>query len=108
VLGEGQVRLHGETGTAPVTIVPPSVFLNGNDRADLVVNVDSLTEMSRSVAEAYWHRIRAGASAFLSINHERNAFTFRDLLDATGHAARTSRTPYWLRRGYVEELVQFD
>lgn len=108
VLGASQVRLHGETGAAPVTIVPPSVFLDGNDRADLVVNVDSLTEMSRSVADAYWRRIHTGTSAFLSINHEHNAFTFRDLLNAAGHAGQASRTPYWLRRGYVEELVHFD
>lgn len=105
VLGENAVSLFGESSVAPITVAPPSYFLDGAESYDLVVNVDSLTEMSRSVADSYWRRIQRGVPVFLSINHERNSFTFRDLYVASGHAASVKRAPYWLRRGYVEELA---
>lgn len=105
VLGENAVSLFGESSAAPITVAPPSHFLDGAESFDLVVNVDSLTEMSHTVADSYWRRIQRGVPLFLSINHERNPFTFRDLYVASGHAACVKRAQYWLRRGYVEELA---
>jgi hypothetical protein len=104
VLGEDAIRLFGEEIDAPVRVMPPSVFLDGTERFDLVVNADSLTEMARPTAEAYWQRIQSAAPAFLAINHEYNDFRFRDIYTATGHTAE--RQPYWMRRGFVEELVR--
>jgi hypothetical protein len=40
---------------------------------------------------------------FLSINHERQRFTVRELFSKIGLTA-ASRAPYWMRRGYVEEV----
>lgn len=56
--------------------------------------------MDRAVAENYVAAIKARASTFLSINHESNAFTVRELIGG-------NRYPYWLRRGYVEEVAHF-
>jgi hypothetical protein len=60
--------------------------------------------MDRTIAEQYMAAIRSRTSTFLSINHESNAFTVRELLGGI----RALRYPYWLRRGYVEEIAQFD
>lgn len=91
------VALSGEPKSA-VTLRTPEEFFASDERYDLIVNVDSLTEMDRSVAERYVTAIKSRAEAFLSINHEANGFTVRELLSG-------SRNPYWLRRGYVEEIT---
>lgn len=82
-------------------LLTPEEFFSSNDRYDLIVNIDSLTELDRGVAEGYVKAIRERCGTFLSINHENNAFTVRDLF-GTG-----ARHPYWLRRGYVDEVFHF-
>jgi SAM-dependent methyltransferase len=101
-LGVDAIRLFGEDGPG-VGIVPPPVFLDGGDTYDLVVNVDSLTELAPDVARSYAEAIKARAAMFLSINHERQRFTVRELFSKIGLTA-ASRAPYWMRRGYVEEV----
>jgi hypothetical protein len=101
-LGTDAIRLFGEEGSG-VRILPPPVFLEGDDSYDLVVNVDSLTELAPDVARSYGEAIKARAALFLSINHEHQAFTVRDLFNQIGLTA-ASRAPYWMRRGYVEEV----
>ena len=106
-LGEESVALFGEAAAEDrVKIVPPGFFLDGTERYDLVVNVDSLTEIGRAAADQYWSAIKTRADKFLSINHEANEFTVAQLIRDAGNA-RSSRMPYWLRRGFVEEVVEF-
>jgi hypothetical protein len=106
-LGEETVSLFGEAaGDDQVKIMPPGFFLDGTDRYDLVVNVDSLTEIGRVAADQYWSAIQARANKFLSINHEANEFTVAQLICEAKYV-QASRTPYWMRRGFVEEVVQF-
>jgi hypothetical protein len=106
-LGEENVSLFGETAAdEQVKIMPPGFFLDGTDRYDLVVNVDSLTEIGRVAADQYWSAIEARAKKFLSINHEANEFTVAQLIGEARHIT-VSRTPYWMRRGFVEEVVEF-
>lgn len=107
VLGNDAVRLSGEQSEARVEVIPPSDFLESGRRVDLVVNVDSLTEMSRETARNYIRKASSISSRFLSINHERNQYTVAELL-AEYDDLNVWRSPYWLRRGYVEELVDFD
>ena len=64
-LGPDAIRLFGEDGSG-VRILPPPVFLEGDDTYDLVVNVDSLTELAPDVARSYAEAIRARAALFLS------------------------------------------
>lgn len=105
VLSPDTLRLFGETHAAPLAILPPSSFLTADDRYDLILNADSMTEMGLSTARNYWHAIKHQTPLFLSINHEQNEFTVREIITATP-GLKISRAPYWLRRGYVEELVE--
>ena len=73
---------------------------------DVALNVDALTEMARSTADTYLRFIEDRCRVFLSINHECNAFTVRDLY-ADNKSATAERHPYWMRRGYVEEVIRF-
>ena len=101
-LGYGAITLFGENGTG-VRIMPPSDFLDGDDRYDVVLNADSMTEMAAPAARAYCEAIKARADLFLSINHEFNPLTVRDLCASVGMTS-IIRSPYWMRRGYVEEI----
>jgi hypothetical protein len=101
-LGQHAISLFGEN-RAGVRILPPTEFLDASDRYDLAVNVDSLTEMSRDTAVSYCTAIHSRAGKFLSINHEYNPFTVQEICSALGMHA-WARAPYWLRRGYVEEV----
>jgi len=106
-LGEDSVALFGEKASDDkVKIMPPDFFLAGTEHYDLVVNVDSLTEIGRTAADQYWSAIQSRAGKFLSINHEANEFTVARLIKEA-KPMRTSRVPYWMRRGYVEEVVEF-
>ena len=110
-LGADQVLLQGENerdASTKVKIFNPSSFLEGSEKYDLVVNTDSLTEIGRSTAERYWNRIQTSAPLFLSINHESNPFTVKELIDGDdSRIANTHRHLHAIRRGYVEELVYF-
>jgi hypothetical protein len=107
VLGAGAVSLHGETPRA-IHIAAPEAFLDGSlGRFDLVINVDSMTEMDPRFARQYWDAIKRDAGLFLSINHEINAFKVRDFIAGDPDVREASRAPAWMRRGYVEELVRF-
>jgi hypothetical protein len=108
-LGGEEVLLEGESGrdaTTKVKIFNPPFFLEGSDEYDLVVNVDSLTEMDRAAAERYWKRIQTAAPLFLSINHDSNPFTVKELIGGgKPRVVSTHRHLNAVRRGYVEELV---
>jgi hypothetical protein len=100
-LGPESVCADGEPEKADaVKLYAPETFFARRERYDLIVNIDSLTEMGRETASAYCKAIRSRAARFLSINHESNEFTVRQV---SGVAPET-RYPYWMRRGYVEEL----
>ena len=101
-LGPDAVSLFKEERSG-IAILPPSAFLNADDRYDVVLNADSLTELDPETASAYCEAFRDRASIFLSINHETNPFTVHDLYAAIAKPA-VSRTPYWMRAGYVEEI----
>jgi hypothetical protein len=104
VLGLDAIHLFGEDGGSGIRIVPPAEFFAGSNRYDLVVNVDSLTEMDRQTAVEYMNQIERRADLFWSVNHEANEFCVRDLFSLTA-ASHVTRVPYWLRVGYVEELL---
>ena len=108
-LGPEAIAFDGEGGAAAgrLRLLPPDTFLDANEQYDIVLNADSLTEFDLAVASRYVDKIRDCAGAFLSINHEYNKFRVRDLLQPELRRGRYQRVPYWMRRGYVEELVYF-
>ena len=105
-LGPDQISLDGEDADAPVKVVPPERLSDLPGSYDLVLNVDSLTELDDPSARRYYAFARARSRRMLSINHEFNALTVRALYVEDARAI-SSRHPYWMRRGYVEELVEF-
>jgi hypothetical protein len=108
-LGEENICLDGEQfadAQNRAKIVLPETFLAESKTYDLVLNVDSLTEMDFSVAQAYWDKIKISTNTFLSINHEANKFRVRDLLFEDLHSLVVHRGLYWMREGYAEELIR--
>jgi len=107
----------GETGTPEgLRVYPSSAFPDLTDNTfDLVLNQDSMPEMGHEVALNYVTQIKRKSDRwFLSINHESEArFTgggahpviFR-LVEESGGYERVYRMPFWLRRGYAEELYR--
>jgi hypothetical protein len=104
-VGEELVVLSGE-GSAQlvdgVRIMTPDWFRQTDEKFDLVLNMDSMTEMTESAATEYTDFIRAKSKVFLSINHEANDFLIHQLPSLRGLSVH--RSPYWLRPGYVEEI----
>ena len=104
-LGEEAVVLESEPPRAGAIRVLTPQALAAETRYDLAVNVDSLTEMGRDTASAYLEKIFRVTDCLLSINHEANPFTVNELVRARPDLA-VERYPYWLRNGYVEEIVR--
>lgn len=105
VLGGDRVRLQGEHESKPISLLTPEEYLQQDDRYDLILNVDSLSEMSTEMAVLYLRKSFEISPKLLSINHEYNPYTFPQLLREHFNRSATLRTPYWMRNGYVEELV---
>ena len=109
-LGADKVRLAGEpylTTPGCVNLLLPDEFLNGEQRYDLVINVDSFPEINRRNAQQYWNKIENCSNSFFSINHEFNELTVKELYKDSPRIQSVTRHPSWMRRGYVEELIVF-
>jgi hypothetical protein len=90
-----------------IRILGPRFISETQENFDIVLNVDSFTELDRRVAESYFTFAAKHARYFLSVNHEHNPFTFVDMAGTRPGSPASSRFPYWMRNGYVEELVDF-
>jgi len=86
----------------------PEKFIQECDQYDLILNVDSLTEMDIDVARAYLKNFVGKTNQFLSINHEGNEFSVRELTAEIPEYRLISRNRSWIRQGYVEELYQIN
>jgi len=85
-------------------------------RFDIVVNADSMPEMGWSVATEYVRSIRRTCrGVFLSANQESRKqishegsthAVVAEIVREVGGFERAYRFPFWLRRGYVEELYE--
>ena len=102
-LGSDAISLDPDAEGA-LRILGPSFVTNTTEWFDVVLNVDSLSEMDQAAAAGYVAFARRAAKALLSINREWDgAPRLTELLgDAT-----MARYPYWMRDGYVEELASF-
>lgn len=116
-LGEDAVRLEGET-PRPDTIrllAHWNCAAEADDRFEIIANQDSFPEINRVILDEYARQIRRlSARYFLSINHESDHPTTGEarhvnvstLLKSAPGFRRIYRAPYWLRRGYAEELYE--
>jgi hypothetical protein len=102
-LGEHKIRLASEFHPAPIHIATPADL--NKFTPGIALNADSLTEMDRSFAKQYVGFARERAEIFISINHEVNEFTARNIIDDEILNAFVMRYPHPMRDGYVEDIV---
>lgn len=111
-LGQENLILEGEdTDGLPndkIKILSPKSFLGSNQIFDLIINVDSMTEMDISVARKYWGKIKQSTKKFISINHESNPFRVKDIISDDRDNFSVQRKLYWMRYGYVEEIININ
>jgi hypothetical protein len=87
-----------------VRLMPPH-FLDGcKERFDIVLNADSLTEMSPDQAISYVKFAKDHSRALVSINHEFNKYTVQQLASMAGVTDKPQRSVSSIRPGYIEEL----
>ena len=80
VLGLENVCLYDEIDNNCFLKIIPSTKLNDlNDKYDIVVNFDGLTEYGLDIATNYFNKIINITNKFLSINHTSNAYSVQDL-----------------------------
>jgi hypothetical protein len=114
-----RVRLYGEEdgsdgGRAPEVTIWPNHALAELPRAnfDLVLNQDSMPEMSGPTVDHYLDWIcKVCAGRFVSVNHESKPTYGKNLMHVSVSETAQAydglklcdRYPYWLRKGYVVE-----
>jgi hypothetical protein len=109
-LGSDAIWLPGDDSsqkTGRIRIYPPSWLASSDEKFGVALNADSITEMDTQHAMRYFREMGRRASVFLSINHEGYALRVRDLPSKCEIETRVLRYPYWLRKGYVEEIYYF-
>lgn len=107
------VSLSGETPNR-VQVLPWWEINTPGLRFDVVLNQDSIPEMSPAAGRAYIDRIKQIAPSFYSVNQEASALNTQtgrqlrvpELIRDAGGYRRLSRNLFWLRDGYVEEFYR--
>jgi hypothetical protein len=112
-LGPEMVSFFGEAN-ARIAIRPYWEVHTWPNHPSIIFNRDSLPEIHEPRAREYLNKVEQLRCLFLSINQESRgvAVATRDvhqtwvpgLMDGRAGVKRLSRHPYWIRRGYVEEL----
>src|SRR5262249_43192103 len=94
VLAEHEFAFPNEVARpGQMRMLTPANLLSSNERFDIVINADSITEMDRAHAEAYVAFIAAHAKVFISINHDGNSFRVCDLAALQSAALAEPRIP---------------
>ena len=84
----------------------PKNFIKCRDKYDVVLNVDSLTEIGFDTARDYLKNLIGKSEFFFSINHEGNEFCIKDIISEFPNYKLISKCRSWVRQGYVEELYK--
>jgi hypothetical protein len=112
-LGDENVRLYAEKQEDRlVNVLPWWEFYNTSRSFDTVFNRDSMAEFQLSAAINYLAEIKRRGVKYLSINQEAEAESGQPGIYqlSVGRLAKSRgmqhhyRFPYWIRRGWVEEL----
>jgi hypothetical protein len=108
VLGEEHIVIGGEPKSNDPNVVhicDSALFSSSGTIYNLVLNVDSMTELDPRHAQNYFDVVSHSNAVFVSINHEAHAFRVSDF--AANRGRKLLRFPYWMRKGYVEEIGLF-
>lgn len=102
-LGAENICLEGELSKnkAIKIFTPPALVKDRHFH--VATSFDAIVEFSEEISNSYIDFILSHAKAFLSGNRESKSFTVRKMLEARNISS--TRTPYWLRQGYVEEVA---
>ena len=105
LIGEDNLVFNNEikNQTNKIKIYNPISLGTIDDNFDLMINFDSMTEMSKDQAEKYVDFASNKSKFFLSVNHESNSFTVNQIFKNSSFD-KVSRNLTWYRQGYVEEL----
>ena len=119
---DDRVLFHGEEPDRKedhfdgIVVLPSWCFPEIDVEFDVVLNTDSMPEMGWSIAPEYADMIKEkGKPTFLSINQEARKqmvpggpshAVVADVIRKSGGYERLNRFPFWLRKGYVEELYR--
>ncbi len=98
---------HDASQNDRIRIFGPSWLDRSSETFDIALNADSITEMDPRHATAYFEKLASRADVFISINHEANTFSAKDLPLFAGVSHKPLRYPYWLDDSYVEETFLF-
>jgi SAM-dependent methyltransferase len=108
-LGPDSIWMEGDVEPPPINRIRIFSVASLPDRQyDVVINVDSMTEMSIETALEYAGWINGHARLFISMNHEWNLFTVTDLAKCGLTARPLYRAPVPGRDGYFEEVFEID
>ena len=109
-LGPERIVLEGEERRADawVRIQNAAWFPGTDERFDLALNADSLTEMGADQMDRYWAQLRQRATVFVSINQEALSVRVADLAARAGMTVKTLRNVSPVRKGYIEEIFFFE
>ena len=108
LIGDSNILLNDEVNKSEkknnkIKIYNPNNLEKITDQFDLIVNFDSITEMSKKQAEKYVDYASQKCKFFFSINHEGNSFSVNELFK-NSKFEKISRNQTWYRQGYIEEF----
>jgi hypothetical protein len=90
-----------------IRLLPPHLFNGLDEHFDIVLNVDSITEMPTDQAIAYFDFAKKRSKAFISTNQEFHGLHAKDLPLLAGLEMPAIRSLSTIRPGYVDELFIF-
>ncbi|MGA2469503.1 MAG: putative sugar O-methyltransferase [Solirubrobacteraceae bacterium] len=113
-LGESAVALFGEASPAKVTITPAHALTSVAAPFDVLVNKDSMPEMSAQAVLDYLRWARSACTGLFYSYNQEAAVPFEgtaqnvvaEAIERVGGFTRVRREASWLRRGYVEEVYR--
>jgi putative sugar O-methyltransferase len=100
------LSLYGEAPDAAVRLVSPDTFFDAAREYDIALNVDSFPELQEETAFRYIEAVSKQSPTLLSINHELLPVRVSELA-LKFHPISYDRFPYWMRRGYIEEIFRW-
>ena len=104
------VCLFGESpkDTSRYYVLPTFAFKSINHEIDLLINENSMPEMTDEIVEDYIRVARDKMTRlFFSYNHEAsvpNLVLVPEIMNRVGGFERMERSASWMRNGYVEEV----
>jgi hypothetical protein len=102
-----EVALNNEDiGKKKIKLMSVNEFKDLDNYYDVIINVDSLTEMGIETAMEYLSLISEKTKFFLSINHESNEINIRDMAKEFPNFKLLNKQKSWTRKGYLEEVYQ--